>query len=280
MTDVATWIAKSSAELKQLIQGDGYDNEAVLQDWLERHPAFVPGAQGPRGTTAWVPWPSALISQPPLTGINGRIPDFCWLTLDSADLTAMLVEIEVPAKPWQHKTDEGQHAKLTQARDQLNSWRSWFADPTNQARFLDDFLVPSDLRTHHRFRQHYVLIYGSRSEYEGDRIRQRGRAGAMSAPDETLMSFDRLPEIATAKAARYGCVKRRGEGFKAVAIPECWEPARVSGEALRLTVGYEQAIAACDDLGDAARSALLAELAANVPTESPTFRFRPRLDVY
>ncbi|HEX8156648.1 MAG TPA: hypothetical protein VF526_04600 [Solirubrobacteraceae bacterium] len=93
--------------------------------------------------------------------------------------------IEVPAKPWQHKADEGQHAKLTQARDQLNSWRSWFADPTNQARFLDDFIVPSDLRIHHRFRQHYVLIYDSRSEYEGDRIRQRGRAGAMSAPDET-----------------------------------------------------------------------------------------------
>ena len=128
-----------------------------------------------------------MISQPRLLGFEEKVPDFCWLSVDSAELTAIIVEIEKPAKRWQ-LGGAGQAAELTQARDQLNSWRAWFSQPANSARFIEDYLVPDGLKDQ-RFRQHYVLIHGSRTEYQDDPTRIRLRS-SMAAEDESLMSFD------------------------------------------------------------------------------------------
>lgn len=271
MLDPGEWIQNSATELRQLLSGVGHDDEEVVQRWLEHHPAFVPGYAGRRGMSGWKPWPSALITQPRLIGFQEKVPDFCWLSVDSAEITAMLVEIEKPSKRWQRK-DAGQSAQLTQARDQLNSWRAWFADPMNAARFFDDYLVPDSLKDL-RFRQHYVLIYGSRAEYSGNSTRIRLRA-SMGAEDETLMSFDRLVEIANAEYACYGCVTRRDGGFEAVAVPPTWDPHRLDGEALRLTSGYADAIT-CLGLSTDEQASLLAQLDANSAEEPPIFRFRP-----
>ena len=271
MLDPGEWIQNSATELRELLVGAGQEDEKVLQRWLERHPAFVPGYAGSRGMSGWKPWPSALITQPRLVGFQEKVPDFCWLSVDSAELTAMLIEIEKPSKRWQLK-DAGQSAQLTQARDQLNSWRAWFASPMNAAGFLDDYLVPDSLKDL-RFRQHYVLIHGSRAEYLGDSTRTSLRA-SMAAEDETLMSFDRLAELAKAEYACYGCVVRRGGSFEAVAVPTTWSPQRLDGEALRLTSGYAEAVAR-SGLGTDEQASLLAQLEANSAEKPPIFRFRP-----
>jgi len=222
--------------------------------------------------SGWHPWPGALITQPRLTGIVAKVPDFCWLAADSVNLTAILVEIETPAKSWQQETRPVAAAELTQAREQLVAWRAWFSEALNQASFLSDYLVPDDYRAL-RFRQHYVLIHGSREEYRGDRVRASQRAAGMAAPDETLMSFDRLPEIVAAKAAAYGCVKREAAGFTAVAVPPTWDPDALREEARRYTRGYEQAIQA-SKLTDAEKQRLL-DLMSQDSEQPQPFRFQP-----
>lgn len=271
MADVAAWIRSSAEELTQLIAGEGRDDESKLQHWLERHPAFVPGFAG-RGMSGWRPWPSALITQPRLLGFQEKVPDFCWLSLDSAQLTAMFVEIEVPAKPWMRK-DRAVTAPLSQARAQIDSWRAWFLEGTNSVSFLDDYLVPDSLRRR-QFRQHYILVYGSRAEYAGSESRTRQRGAAMAAADEDWMSFDRLTEIGRADAAGYGCVVRRGEGYEVVAIPPTWQPKVLSEDAFRVTSGYEEALVAAG-LGDVERKRLLGEYETQRPSEIAAYRYRP-----
>ena len=240
MVDTFSWLEIGRDELAQILQGPQASDEGAIQTWLERHPAFVPGSRGPRGTSGRLPWPSALITQPRLAGIQTNIPDFCWLASDSAYLTAMLIEIEVPTKPW--FTNAGApSAKLTAARAQITSWRAWFAQPSNVISFLDEYLVPDYLREL-TFRQHYILVHGSRKEYEKRPSLARARASATSLVDEDLMSFDRLIEIANPDAAGYGCVKRTGEGFVAIAVPPLWNPDKLSDDALAVTSGYEEAI--------------------------------------
>jgi hypothetical protein len=255
-----------------VLDGPGSSDEKMLQQWLERHAAFVPGYAGPRGMSGHQPWPSALISQPRLLGFSEKVPDFCWLSVDSAELTAMLVEIEVPSKRW-HLKDGGQHAELTQARSQLNSWRAWFAKPRNAAGFLEDYLVPDSLRDL-RFRQHRILVHGSRGEYVDSPTKTQLRASSV-ADDETLMSFDRLLELPKSDYGRYGCVRRKGDGFEAVAVPSTWDPDRLDADALRITQGYPRAIR---ELGfdPVEEAALLARLDPKRSTASPSGRWRPR----
>lgn len=145
MTDAQAWLHESARQLAALLSGEGRTDEPLIQRWLERHPSFVPGARGPAGMSGRHPWPCALITQPPLSGIVAKVPDFCWLAADSADLTAMLIEIETPAKSWQQDRKAVQSAPLTQAREQIAAWRAWFSEASNQVRFLDEYLVPQRL---------------------------------------------------------------------------------------------------------------------------------------
>lgn len=269
-TDAARWVEESRAEYLELLRTHPLD-EPAFQDWLERHPAFVPGARGPRGRSGWHPWPCALITQPRLTGIEGKQPDFCWLAADSATITAVLIEIETPAKRWQHKGNETQHAELTHAREQIASWRAWFNDASNQVGFLDQYLVPDSYRRL-SFQQHYILIHGSREEIGDDRTRIRQRAAGTGASDEEQMTFDRLPEIVNSEDAIYGCIRRTGSSFEAVAVPAPWRPERFDRAPLRVVQGYEDAVAAAP-MEESRRTAVLDAL-QDRGGERRDFRFR------
>jgi hypothetical protein len=273
MTSPTEWLLRSRQELGELIRGEGRSNERKLQEWLERHPAFVPGAAGMRGMSGWRPWPSALITQPTLTGFGAKVPDFCWLSVNSAELTAVLVEIEVPAKRWMVKDGARQHADLTQARGQIDAWRAWFNQPQNAVRFLDDYKVPDSLRELH-FDRHYVLVHGSREEYEDDAIKTRHK-GSIAKQDETLMPFERLLEISTERALSYGCVRRGPANFEAVAVTPTWDPDKLDPGALIVTTGYEDAVNDCEELENGQRQLLIDKLRANTPATSPRIRFKP-----
>ncbi|WP_367666996.1 Shedu anti-phage system protein SduA domain-containing protein [Streptomyces sp. DG2A-72] len=197
-------LADAAAELQALVETDGHKDEKVLQEWLEKHPAFVPGAFGPHGASGWLPWPNAVITQPPLTGLLERRPDFMWLASDSRYLTVVCVEIEIPAKKW-FREDNKPHGDWVHARAQLTEWRSWFREPLNTARLLDEYQVPEQMRSL-EVRQHYFFVMGRRSEYDGDRRRTRLLA-ADDRPDETAMSWDRLIESPHPRATTLGCVR-------------------------------------------------------------------------
>lgn len=271
--DVARWLRESRNELAELLAGESRGEERVFQDWLERHPAFVPGGRGAGGNSGHDPWPGALISQPRLTGINGKVPDFCWLAADSAELSAVFIEIETPAKRWQQEQKPVQSAELTQALEQISSWRTWFNKPHNQSTFLDDYLVPDQLSSL-QFSQRYILIHGSRSEYAGDIERTRQRASTLRGPDYEGMSFDRLLEVGSTWAARFGCVRREGSDYKAIAVPSIWSPGRIDNQAVQLTSGYEDVLAESGMPQDR-REAVLEELAEIRAEEAEPPRYFP-----
>jgi Domain of unknown function (DUF4263) len=208
----------AAAELRALVDGEGAADEAVLQRWLEQHPSFVPGAFGPRGSSGWEPWPRAVITQPPLTGMLTRVPDFIWLARDSRRLTAVCIEIERPAKRWFTNLSVP-HSDYVQARSQLNDWRTWFADPYNSVRVFEDFQVPSSERPG-GFDQHYILVMGRREEYASD-VRRTRLLASDERPDETLMSWDRLIELQNPAAQKFGCVRmsRQSGQYEIVSEP-------------------------------------------------------------
>lgn len=272
--EIDTWLRESRDELATLLSGEQRAEERVFQDWLERHPAFVPGARGPGGNSGHNPWPGALISQPRLPGIIGKQPDFCWIAADSGQVTAMLVEIETPEKRWQRAGEALQHADLTQAIEQLNAWRAWFDRGTNRSVFLQEYMVPDDIARRH-FSQEYILIHGSRSEFEGDLERERQRAAGIRGVDAQLMSFDRLLEIADSWSASFGCVHREGPGYRAIAVPSVFTLTGLTDSELLRTSGYEEAIAA-SDMSEERQEETLALLAERGQQATPPARFGPR----
>jgi hypothetical protein len=104
--------------------------EKPIQVFLERHPALVPGAYSSFGRlkSGHAPFPRAVVTQPPLRGMESKTPDFMWISTDSGFLSPTLIELEDPNKPW--VTGKGQqHHQLTEALDQIREWRRWFNDP-------------------------------------------------------------------------------------------------------------------------------------------------------
>src|SRR4051812_2885276 len=96
----ATWNTYSASTVRawnELLASDSTP-EHVVQAFLERHPAVVPGCRTTAGAglSGHYPEPPGLITQPPLRGLNARIPDFMWIATNSSTVSPILVEIERP----------------------------------------------------------------------------------------------------------------------------------------------------------------------------------------
>ena len=164
--------------------------ETAVQDFLERNPWLVPGHSTPGTASGHFPLHCGLITQPRLPGQDLRVPDFMWIATHSGAWFPTLIEIEKPGK--RIFTSRGTpSAQFTQARNQLNQWRSWFKDPTNQLQFLDYYGIPGHFRDRTMI-LHMILIYGRRSEFEDQPKLTRQLGTLLAGSDEELMSFDRL----------------------------------------------------------------------------------------
>jgi hypothetical protein len=192
---------------------DAATHEKDMQTFFEEHPPLLPFAFPEY--TGHGPHLGALISQPELTGLGSRQPDFLWLTRDSAEIRPVLIEIETPTKKW---TTTGKNpqptAHLTQALNQLRQWREWMNRLENVLIFRERFGVPQNWRQR-RFRPMYVLIYGRKDE-NPDEI-GRLRAEHQSA-EQQLITYDHIrPE---SRQTGYISVKNNGVGtFRALHMP-------------------------------------------------------------
>lgn len=192
---------------------DREPSEREVHEFLERHPAMIPGAFGAVGwSSGHAPFPGAVISQPELHGYHRRKPDFMWISKNSSYLNPVLIEIESPRKKIFRK-DGSPTAAFTQARNQLAEWKVWFAKPENQHAFLRAYDIPFPRL---KLEPHFVLIYGRRSEFEDNELLTRHRAELMG-DDEILMSFDRLAY--DPKSNQFPSVRHTVKGYEVMHIP-------------------------------------------------------------
>ncbi len=229
--------ALAARELSALL-ASGECDERTFQRLLEEHPILVPGVYPSTQAGHNGIFPSSVITQPPLTGLNTRLPDFCVISHDSGTLYASFVEIESPCKPWATKAGV-QSAKLTQAIDQLRDWKIWFNDPLNAARFLDEFRVPHSLRAGRAFVRQYILVYGRREDLRNSDFGKR-RAEA-EAHDEVFMSWDRLQP--SNHYAGLMTVRLTPDGYRAVSVPPSVTLGPLHAEDQSIILGRKEAVA-------------------------------------
>jgi hypothetical protein len=201
-------------EWSNLLNSGNNSDETSLHNFLEKHPCLLPGAFYPQ-PSGHFPFPGAVISKPPLTGLGKKIPDFMWITSDSGHIYPVLVEIETPAKRW--FTNKGvPHSKLTQALDQLTEWKTWFNTTENQALFNKLFQIPDVWLRYRTFHPYYILIYGNRNEFKDNPFISKKRA-QLARSDEFHMTFDRL--IPLNQSQQFICVSIKCNYYNALSIP-------------------------------------------------------------
>jgi hypothetical protein len=187
--------------------------ESELQDFLERHPSFVPGAFS-FPESGHSPFHGVVFSQPRLQGQELWIPDFMWIAADSATIYPVLVEIERPGKKW--FTEKGvPTADLSQAMHQLRCWADWFSRGLNQEWFRDAYELPDFEWRHRKLQPQFVLAFGRRAEF--DARPELNRLRPELGPDKFLMTLDRLAP--SRKARDYLCVRLEGRKRVARYIP-------------------------------------------------------------
>lgn len=183
-------------------------NEEKVQKFLEMHPSMLPFNQIPLAHGNYHPLSEAVVSQPVLSGLKAKVPDFLYFTGNSGEITAVLIEIECPSKTWFTKKGQ-QTATLTQAANQIKTWKTWFSDPVNIQAFERDYLVrnygPLNERT---FKQEYILVIGRRKDIPDPTLNKTRHH--LQGPSETWMTYDRLTfsphwkDAVTVKLSRSG----------------------------------------------------------------------------
>ena len=224
------------SELRTLLDADE-GNERRYQELLEEHPCLVPGANLATDVGGNGLYPPGVITQPRLSGLKSRIPDFCIISHDSGSVYATLVEIESPSKHWANKNGS-QSAKFTEAFNQIKDWKVWFSEQLNKERFLKDFQIPDSLYKDKTFEQRYILIYGRRKEMQKAGF-QRLRA-QKQAPDELLMTWDRI----TPNPYLYSAftVRLTATGYRAHRVPPTVELGPAFAENHSIISGKEEAV--------------------------------------
>ncbi len=164
--------------------------EKDIQQFLEKNPCLLPFNEMPLNHGNGRALSSAVVTQPKLPGLKTKVPDFLYFTGSSAEITAVFIEIESPEKKW--FTTGGQPtAELTQAANQITSWKTWFEDPINILAFERDYLVRDYPPLNDRiFRQEYLLVIGRRRDIDDPTfIKLRSN---LQRENETWMTYDRL----------------------------------------------------------------------------------------
>lgn len=189
--DSKRYVKKATMELESLLAKFSSD-ESKFQEFFERNPHFLPGSRDEFsgvGGSGHQPHLLCLISQPKISGLINRQPDFMWLASDSVYFSPVIIEIEAPSKRY-FKADGTPSRYFTQAVHQLQEWQTILSRPENVLKFYEDFSIPEDLREL-TFKPQYALVYGQRKEYKNDKILKQKR-GNMLSHNQTMLSYDRI----------------------------------------------------------------------------------------
>lgn len=194
--DWQTYSDTAMSEWYSLLSGD--PEEEQVQHFLELHPSMIPGGSGDVGPGGHHGSDMGIVFRRPTLKGSGRSfePDFMWVTRSSGLITPILIEIEKPSKRWFKKSGRPT-SKFTDAHDQLNDWRAWFADDANKAIFRKTFLFLGDQYENRPLEPQYLLIYGRQREFEWGGIHAdpdglRRKRDSQRRAAEHFITFDSL----------------------------------------------------------------------------------------
>ncbi len=215
--------------------------EKEYQGFFESNPAFMPGAfELTGGATGHYPLMNALISQPFLGDGDEviRKPDFMWLAKDSLCFCPVLIEIERPSKK-EFRNDEAARACFTQAAGQIKQWKAILNSQEGREQFYDRHSIPEQMREL-KFMPNYLLVFGRRSEYAGNKWLTRLRAEEQT-DDFKIMSFDRLADANRNVYDLITCKVVNGT-YKVICIPPTYVYRPCTAAKLKDYSGFYEAI--------------------------------------
>ena len=213
--DLRKYVVLRNKEYKKLL--DSSKSERDIHYFFERNPSFVPGAWTPGTKSSHYPLHCALITQPKLIDLRTKIPDFMWISTHSGGWYPTLIEIENPSKKIFTKKGEPT-ANFSQARNQLEKWKTWFNNSSNLSRFIEMYQIPDYMVRWRQMKLHMILIYGRRAEFGSDPEKSKERMSLISSSDYELMSYDRLSCDSDLEDAITIKLNKSGR-YEAVAIP-------------------------------------------------------------
>jgi len=251
-TEMDDYVANKSNELKRLLTNSYYEKD--FQKFFVENPSFLPGSRTPGGNSGHYPLHCALITQPELRGLKTKYPDFMWVATHSAGWFPTLIEIERPSKKI-FKSDGVPTADFTQARNQLEQWRSWFNKPTNVQMFMDMYQIPDYMRSFRQMKLHMILIYGRRDEFNYNSNLSFDRL-SLSQSDFDLMSFDR---VFCDKNMRDAITVKLNENneYEAVHFPEVIKIGPNNCDMYIDIIGVEKAIISNNNISDERKQFLI-----------------------
>lgn len=199
-------------EYEDLLLKEG-KNEAAFQKFFEQNPSLLPGSRGVEPNmfgSGHPPLKRCVITQPKISGVITRHPDFMWLVNDSSVFSPVLIEIEAPDKKLFNK-DGSPTQDFTKAKHQLTEWRTVLSNPTNILSFYNQYNIPQEYRDLY-FEPWFVLIYGRRREFEDDKnLTSKRPLMTDRAGREILMSFDSLKHVSKADSEAITCTVKDGK---------------------------------------------------------------------
>lgn len=180
-------------EYEELMKNKAND-ESAFQNFFEKNPCMLPGAFGFFGESGHTPFNNVLITQPKLTGLTTKIPDFLWIANDSCTIYPIFIEIEKPSKKW-FVSDGKPSSEFTHAQNQLTDWKVWFSNSTHQNLFFQYYNVDTEFMRGKSIEPYYVLIYGCRDEFI-DKPELNIKRSQLQRKNEIYMTFNRvMPNI-------------------------------------------------------------------------------------
>ena len=173
---------------------DGTPKEQKLQSFLENHTRFIP-----REFVQNHGIHLSLVLRKLAFGADYKT-DFFYFSKSSDDWNAVFIELEKPSSRFFRRGSSRFHSDFTQALEQINQWKAWFRSDQNKGTFLSmvsAIHVPAHMASNPTFNK-YVLVFGRRSEYEGNKER-RQLIGAQETDDFKIITFDSLAESLSRK---------------------------------------------------------------------------------
>ena len=129
---------------------------------------------------------------------------------------------------------------------QLAEWRDWFDTSANRQVFVDSYGIAEECRLK-RFRPCYVLIFGTRSEFEA-RPHLNSRRSQMARHDEVLMTFDRIePQY---QAQDLLCSHKAPHAYEALTVPATYRLGPLLAESHSKIVLRDEAVERNEWLSD------------------------------